>query len=95
MPIHVAPSYQGNGYATEAASALVDYAFNSDGVKTVRAHTLPEFNGSTRVLEKCGFKRIGEIVDLENNLVWRWERKRDASSASPYIDNHILKRSPR
>jgi RimJ/RimL family protein N-acetyltransferase len=91
----IAPNYQGKGYATEAATALVDYAFKSGRVKTVRAHTLPEFNASTRVLEKCGFIRIGEIVDLENNLVWRWERKRDASSASPYIYNHILKRSPR
>jgi ribosomal-protein-alanine N-acetyltransferase len=79
----IAPSYQGKGHATEAATALVDYALNSDGVKAVRAHTLPEFNASTRVLEKCGFIRIGEFVDLENNLVWRWERKRDSSSRSP------------
>jgi [ribosomal protein S5]-alanine N-acetyltransferase len=79
----IAPSYQGKGHATETATALVDYALNSDGVKAVRAHTLPEFDASTRVLEKCGFKRIGEFVDLENNLVWRWERKRDSSSTWP------------
>ena len=70
----IAPNYQGKGYATEAAIAIVDYALNSDRVKTVCAHTLPEFNASTRVLEKCGFKRIGEIVDPERNLVWRWEK---------------------
>jgi ribosomal-protein-alanine N-acetyltransferase len=79
----IAPNYQGKGYATETATALVAYAFNSDQVKIVRAHTLPQFNASTRVLKKCGFKKIGEIVGLENNLVWRWERKRDASSTSP------------
>jgi hypothetical protein len=30
---------------------------------------------STRVLEKCGFEKISERVDPENNVpIWRWER---------------------
>ena len=70
----IAPSYQGKGYATEAALALVDYALNNSRVRTIYAHTLAESNASTRVLEKCHFKKIAEFVDPENNLVWRWER---------------------
>jgi len=70
----VVPDYQGKGYATEAAQALVAYAFNSPQVRVVRAHTLPEPNASTRVLAKCGFKRVGEIIDPEDGLVWRWEK---------------------
>ena|SRR5207244_11660779 len=71
----IAPSYQGKGYASEAAAALVDFASRDPRVGTIRAHTLAETNASTRVLEKCGFKKIGETVDPENNLpVWRWER---------------------
>jgi RimJ/RimL family protein N-acetyltransferase len=66
--------YQGRGYATEAAAALVAYAFASDRVRLVRAHTRPTPNASTRVLTKCGFERVGEIVDPEDGLVWRWER---------------------
>jgi RimJ/RimL family protein N-acetyltransferase len=72
----VAPAYQGKGYATEAAQALVSYAFSSSEVRVVRAHTLPEPNASTRVLAKCGFRRIGEVVDPDDGLVWRWEKTR-------------------
>ena len=70
----VAPAYQGRGYATEVATALVDYASRSGRVKSIRAYTLPQINASGRVLEKCGFKKVGEVLDAENNLVWRWER---------------------
>ncbi len=70
----IAPAYQGKGYATEAAVALVDFASRNNCVTKICAHTLPEINASTRVLEKCGFQKIGEVVDSENNLVWRWEK---------------------
>jgi len=76
----IAPAYQGKGYATEAAMALVEFASNSGIVRTVRAHTLAELNVSTGVLERCDFKKIGEIVDAESNLVWRWERNLHAPS---------------
>ena len=75
----VSPEYRGKGYATEAAQALTDYAFNSGKVRVVRAHTLPEPNASTRVLTKCGFRRIGEVIDPEDGLVWRWEKDDEAS----------------
>jgi RimJ/RimL family protein N-acetyltransferase len=70
----VSPEDQGKGYATEAATALVSYAFGSGQVRVVRAHTLPEPNASTRVLTKCGFKRVGEVIDPDDGLVWRWEK---------------------
>jgi len=75
----VAPEHQGKGYATEAAAALVSYAFSHGQVRLVRAHTLPELNASTRVLTKCGFRRVGEVIDPEDGLVWRWERNNDAA----------------
>ena len=75
--------YQGRGYATEAARALTAFAFRSGQVKVVRAHTMPETNASTRVLTKCGFERVGEVVDPEDGLVWRWElRPPEASGLS-------------
>ena|SRR2546421_2396503 len=74
----VVPVYQGKGYATEAAQALVAYAFSSGRVRVVRAHTLPEPNASTRVLTKCGFRHLGEVIDPEDGLVWRWEKDNDA-----------------
>ena len=74
----VAPEHQGKGYATEAAAALVKYAFSNRQVRVVRAHTLPEPNASTRVLTKCGFQRVGEVIDPEDGLVWRWEKHNGA-----------------
>jgi len=67
------PEYQGRGYATEVARALVAFAFDSGRVRLVCAHTRPEKNASTRVLTKCGFEWIGEVMDPEDGLVWRWE----------------------
>jgi ribosomal-protein-alanine N-acetyltransferase len=75
----VVPDYQGKGHATEAAQALVAYAFDSGQVRIVRAHTLPEPNASTRVLAKCGFSRAGEVVDPEDGPVWRWEKRNEPS----------------
>jgi ribosomal-protein-alanine N-acetyltransferase len=71
----ISPAYQGRGYATEAAEALIDFATKDPRVKVIRAHTLAERNASTHILEKCGLKKVGAAVDPENNLpVWRWER---------------------
>lgn len=71
----IAPAYQGQRYATEAATALLDYAFGSGRVHLARAHTLPEANASTHVLEKCGFEFMGSVLDPEDGTVWRWERR--------------------
>jgi len=70
----VVPSRAGRGYATEAARALIHFASNDARVRTIRAHTRPEANASTRVLAKCGFEHVGSVVDPENGPVWRWER---------------------
>lgn len=69
----IAPGYQGRGYATEAARALVAHAFATGKVRAICAHTLPEHNASTRVLQKCGFTHLGEIIHPEDGAVWRWE----------------------
>lgn len=70
----IVPSFQGCGYATEAAAAVVAFAFASGQVRLVRAHTRPEANASTRVLLKCGFRHVGTVVDPDDGPVWRWER---------------------
>jgi RimJ/RimL family protein N-acetyltransferase len=72
----IVSSFQGHGYATETAAALVAFAFASGQVQLVRAHTLPVTNASTRVLTKCGFRCTGTVVDPEDGPVWRWERGR-------------------
>jgi RimJ/RimL family protein N-acetyltransferase len=54
----IVPEARGRGYATEAANALVAYAFADPRVNAVEAETLPELLDSIRVLEKSGFTRL-------------------------------------
>lgn len=69
----IVPTYESRGFATEAAAALVEFAFGSGEVRLVRAHTLPTANASTRVLLKCGLSHVADVVDPEDGPVWRWE----------------------
>jgi [ribosomal protein S5]-alanine N-acetyltransferase len=69
----IAPAYRGRGFATQAAQLLITRARASGRVRTLRAHTLPEHNASTRVLEKCGFTHREELIHPEDGLIWRWE----------------------
>jgi len=63
---------RGQGVATEVAGRLIQVASEA-GLKGVRAHTLPEANASTRVLEANGFRMVAEVEDPEDGPVWRWE----------------------
>ncbi len=69
----VRPSHQNLGIATEAAQGLVKHAFTHEEVKKVIAHTLPEENYSTRILQKTGFTRTDDFNDPDDGLMWRWE----------------------
>lgn len=61
-------NYWGKGYATEAARALVDFGFKTLGLKELIAMTLPENQGSIRVLEKLHFNYDKQMMD-EGDLV--------------------------
>jgi ribosomal-protein-alanine N-acetyltransferase len=74
----IEPGQQGRGHATAAARALAAFAFASGEVRIVCAHTLPEGIASQRVLLKSGFEKMGEVVDPEDGLVWRYELARVA-----------------
>ena len=64
------------GFATEAAGALVTFAFADPRVRVVCAHTAAGAAASSRVLEKCGFTRVADVLDPEDGLVWRFEKAR-------------------
>ncbi len=70
------PAYERQGYATATAGRLTAMAESSPAVRQVIAHTLPEPNTSTRVLQRNGFTLRGEVNHPEDGLVWRWERPR-------------------
>ena len=55
------PKYWNNGYATEAASAIVDFGFGQFGVHRIWADCIAENIGSAHVLEKLGMKLEGRL----------------------------------
>jgi RimJ/RimL family protein N-acetyltransferase len=54
-----APDQQGNGYISEAAGLLLDYAFGEQRLNKVWAMAIEPNTASQRVLEKLGFEREG------------------------------------
>lgn len=56
----IADDYQCCGYATEAVSALTDWAFRQPGITCITAETEASNTASQRVLEKAGFMPTGE-----------------------------------
>jgi RimJ/RimL family protein N-acetyltransferase len=62
------------------ARKLVELARRSAAVRRVIAHTLPETNASTRVLEKVGMTFVGEVMDPEDGRVWRWQVQTGAAA---------------
>jgi ribosomal-protein-alanine N-acetyltransferase len=77
----IAPAYRQRGLATEAARGLVDYAFSHAHVTRVDAHTLPERNPSTRVLQRIGMRHVGLGQDPDEGEVWHWSLKREEREA--------------
>lgn len=77
----IAPAYQCQGLATEAAEALTEHALSLPGITRLRAHTLPEVNASCSVLIKCGLTHVGEFYDPDDGTVWRWERTTSVSDS--------------
>ncbi len=51
----------GHGYATEAAGAVLQWAFETLDLNRVQAETDTRNAGSARVLEKLGFRREGTL----------------------------------
>jgi [ribosomal protein S5]-alanine N-acetyltransferase len=56
----VLPEHQKQGYASEAAAALVAWALAQPGVHHVAAEAHPHNAASRRVLEKCGLRYLRE-----------------------------------
>lgn len=56
----IEPAFEGKGYMTEAADALVHWALGMPGVEKVYAETAPDNRASQRILEKLFFLPCGE-----------------------------------
>lgn len=68
LGFELAREHWGKGYATEAANAVIEYAFNKLQINLVVALHLWENERSKRVIEKCGFEYKGEFQFPYSNL---------------------------
>jgi RimJ/RimL family protein N-acetyltransferase len=77
----IAEEHQGKGYVTEAAQALIAFAFDSTGLNFMLSYCHPENAASIRVHEKLGFKKLKETMRYWPNkqreipvILWRLEK---------------------
>ena len=59
------PRHQGKGFATEAARAVVDWAFTTGGMRRVIGRLEARNAASARVLEKLGMRLEAHFVENE------------------------------
>lgn len=69
--------WQGQGYATEAASAMIRW-LRSAGVRAFRANIHPAHSASQRVAGKLGLSLTDEVADGEQ--VWRLSAGADVAA---------------
>jgi RimJ/RimL family protein N-acetyltransferase len=61
----VHPAHQRKGYATEAARAMIDFAFSTVGVHRVIGRTEARNAASARVFEKLGMRYEAHFIENE------------------------------
>ena len=68
------PAYHGQGYATEAATAMLDLAFTKADLHRVIARCAAENGPSFRLMERLGMRREAHFRDHAiTKGVWEWE----------------------
>lgn len=64
------PAYWGQGYATEAAGAILDFGFDTLGMHRVWAECVADNSASARVLTKLGMRQEAHFLEHQ------WYRER-------------------
>lgn len=81
----LSPAFQRQGYASEAAGALVSHSLTAGGMHRVVAHCNPDNVASWKLLEKIGFRREGL---LHKNIFFR----RDSLGQPIWTDTFVYGR---
>jgi RimJ/RimL family protein N-acetyltransferase len=78
------PAYEGQGYASEAGAAALDFGFRCKGLARVLAIVRPGNEASMRVLEKLGMMERG-VVQLDHQALHVFGRDAPDPGASPAV----------
>jgi RimJ/RimL family protein N-acetyltransferase len=68
---NIIPAYEGQGYATEMARRVIDWAFQTPGIERITAQCLDDNIGSIRVLEKVGMHRLPPEDQMLKWELWK------------------------
>jgi ribosomal-protein-alanine N-acetyltransferase len=68
MGYTVLPKFRRQGYATEAAKAMMDWALIRRGVTSFYLSIGPHNSASLALAAKLGFRQVGEQIDEEDGL---------------------------
>lgn len=78
------PAWQGEGYASEAAEAMLDLAFDRLGAVRVIARMDPRNEASRQLAERLGFTEVSPVGGMRRlRLTADAYRKRDVPPAEP------------
>ncbi len=69
----LSPEHWGRGYATEAATAMAEFAFRGLGVRHLSSWCIAENVASARVLEKLGMSLEGRLSAAEHFKGRDWD----------------------
>ena len=70
LAVRIGKGWQGQGYATEAVNAMVEFCFTHTELKRIWTDADVRNLASCRVLENCGFTREGTI--RQGKMVSTW-----------------------
>lgn len=73
------PDYFGNGYATEVARAIIQYAFDQLGFAYVHAATDPDNTASNKVAERLEMKLVKKRK-MEGKMTMFWRIEKDSNT---------------
>jgi ribosomal-protein-alanine N-acetyltransferase len=72
----ILPAWRGRGYATAAATMLMELAQEWAGIQRFVLSVAPDNEPSLAIVRKLGFVRTGEQMDEEDGLEWIFELER-------------------
>ena len=81
----VHPDFSGNGFATEAAKAVLDFAFDTLGLDCVKADVDEPNVTSVRILEKLGMRQIRRAIVAGRPLLYYEQHRIKDGSSSPHV----------
>ena len=83
----IAPEYWGQGYATEAAIAILNYALQHLHLPKIRADVDESNVVSVRILQRLGMKQIGREVVNDRPLLYFEQSRENFREEVPHLES--------